>query len=114
MGWLAALAMPGLLLAQSGQAPAVPTAQATAFDTILQRVIGPASLDASSTDYDADLQRLRAALPAGDRARDARFRSVYCGSSTWRDPVQGLAYADGALALARLMLLSLARKEGNR
>ena len=101
MGWLAALAMPGLLLAQSGQAPAVPTAQATAFDTILQRVIGPASLDASSTDYDADLQRLRAALPAGDRARDARFRSVYCGSSTWRDPVQGLAYADAALALAR-------------
>ena len=101
MGWLAALAMPGLLLAQSGQAPAVPTAQATAFDTILQRVIGPASLDASSTDYDADLQRLRALLPAGDMPREVRFRSVYCGSSKWKEPEQGLAYSDEALRLAR-------------
>ncbi|MEG2942205.1 MAG: diguanylate cyclase, partial [Thermomonas sp.] len=34
---------------------------------------------------------------------DARFRSVYCGSSTWRDPIAGLAYSDAALALARDM-----------
>ena len=101
MGWLAALAMPGLLLAQSGQATAVTTAQATTFDTILERVIGPASLDASSTDYDADLQRLRALLPAGDMPREVRFRSVYCGSSKWKEPEQGLAYSDEALRLAR-------------
>ena len=101
IGWLAVLAMPGLLFAQSGPVPATPTAQQATFDTILQRVIGPGSLSASSTGYDADLQRLHAALPAGDQARDARLRSVYCGSSTWRDPIQGLAYADGALVLAR-------------
>ena len=95
------LAIPGLLLAQPNQAAVTPATGSAAFDTILQRVIGPDSLSASSTDYDADLQRLRAALPPGDRARDARLRSVYCGSATWRDPVQGLAYADAALALAR-------------
>ena len=97
MGWLAALAMPCLLLAQPAPSPAT----TAVFDSILQRVIGPDSLSASSTEYDAELERLRAALPAGDPARDARFRSVYCGSSTWRDPVQGLAYAESALALAR-------------
>jgi len=75
--------------------------QTAAFDQVLQRVVGPDSLTATSAAYDADLERLRTALPAGDRARDARFRSVYCGSSTWRNPVQALAYADDALALAR-------------
>ena len=101
IGGIALLAIPGLLLAQPNQAAVTPATGSAAFDTILQRVIGPDSLSASSTDYDADLQRLRAALPPGDRARDARLRSVYCGSATWRDPVQGLAYADAALALAR-------------
>lgn len=95
--------MPALALAQPNPASATPApaSQAAAFDQILQRVIGPDSLIATGTAYDADLERLRTALPPGDPARDARFRSVYCGSSTWRDPVQGLAYADTALALAR-------------
>ena len=97
IGWIALLAMPGLVLAQPNPAPA----RSAAFDQALQRLIGPESLTSTGTAYDADLERLRTALPAGDQARDARFRSVYCGSSTWRDPVQALAYSDAALALAR-------------
>ena len=97
------LAMPGLLLAQPNTSPNTPTppGQAAAFDQTLQRVIGPDSLSATGTAYDADLERLRTTLPAGDQARDARLRSVYCGSSTWRDAVEALAYSDAALALAR-------------
>ena len=103
IGWIALLAMPGLLLAQPNPAPdtPAPSGQAAAFDEALQRVIGPGSLSATGTAYDADLERLRTTLPAGDQAREARFRSVYCGSSTWRDPVQALAYSDDALARAR-------------
>src|SRR5690606_31145405 len=77
------------------------TPAASAFDTLLDKLTGPASLQATSADYERDLERLRGLLPAGDRARDARFRSVYCGSLRWKDPVEGLAYAEGALALAR-------------
>ena len=97
------LAMPGLLLAQPNPAPdtPAPSGPAAAFDEALQRVIGPGSLSATGTAYDADLERLRTTLPAGDQARDARFRSDYCGSSTWRDVVQALAYSDAALAMAR-------------
>ena len=95
------LAMPGLLLAQPNPPPATQSSQAAAFDEVLQRIVGPASLSATGTAYDADLERLRTTLPAGDQAREARFRSVYCGSSTWRDPVQALAYSDDALARAR-------------
>ena len=97
------LAMPGFLLAQPNPAPgtAAPAGAAAAFDQVLQRVIGPDSLSATGAAYDADLERLRTTLPAGDQAREARFRSVYCGSSTWRDPVQALAYSDDALARAR-------------
>ena len=97
------LAMPGLLLAQPNPTPdtPAPSGPAAAFDEALQRVIGPGSLSATGTAYDADLERLRTTLPAGDQARDARFRSVYCGSSTWRDVVQALAYSDAALAMAR-------------
>lgn len=103
IGWIALLAMPGFLLAQPNTTPNTPTppGQAAAFDQTLQRVIGPDSLSATGTAYDADLERLRTTLPAGDQARDARFRSVYCGSSTWRNPVEALAYTDAALALAR-------------
>ena len=101
IGWIALLAMPGLLLAQPTPSVVAPSGQAATFDQILQRLIGPDSLSAIGDTYDTDLERLRAALPAGDQARDARFRSVYCGSSTWRDAVQGLAYSDAALALAR-------------
>ncbi|MEO6155350.1 MAG: tetratricopeptide repeat-containing diguanylate cyclase [Thermomonas sp.] len=106
----------GLLLAALAALPALSTAaptamrplvvepgttQAAAFDTIFQKVVGPASLDATRVAYDADLERLRALLPKGDRLRQARLRSVYCGSSTWKDPVRGLAYSDQALELAR-------------
>ena len=72
-----------------------------AFDETFQRVVGPASLDATSEGYEADLERLRALLPADDTARDVRFRSVYCGSLRWKDAEQGLAYADEALRRAR-------------
>lgn len=101
IGWIALLAMPGLALAQPNPAPAPQSSQAATFDAVLQRIVGPASLVATRAAYDADLERLRASLPPGDQAREARFRSVYCGSSTWRDAVQALAYSDAALALAR-------------
>jgi diguanylate cyclase (GGDEF)-like protein len=79
-----------------------PTSTRTAaFDATLQEVLGPASLDSTFDAYDADLERLRALLPAGDMPREVRFRSVYCGSSKWKDPKQGLAYSDEALRLAR-------------
>lgn len=74
---------------------------AAAFDATFQEVVGPASMDASSADYDANLERLGALLPEGDRQRDVRFRSVYCGSQTWLDPERGLAYSDEALRRAR-------------
>jgi diguanylate cyclase (GGDEF)-like protein len=75
--------------------------RAAAFDATLLKVTGPASLDSSREAYDADLERLRALLPAGDPAREAKFRSVYCGSSRWKDPEQALAYSDAALVRAR-------------
>ena len=79
-----------------------PTSTRTAaFDATLQKVVGPESLDSTFDAYDADLERLRALLPAGDMPREVRFRSVYCGSSKWKDPKQGLAYSDEALRLAR-------------
>ena len=82
-------------------APEPASTRAAAFDATLQKVVGPASLDSTFDAYDADLERLRALLPPGDMHREARFRSVYCGSSKWKDPKQGLAYSDEALRLAR-------------
>ena len=82
-------------------APEPTSTRAAAFDATLQKVVGPASLDSTFDAYDADLERLRALLPPGDMQREARFRSVYCGSSKWKDPKQGLAYSDEALRLAR-------------
>jgi len=75
--------------------------RAAAFDATLQKVLGPVSLESTTDAYDADLERLRALLPAGDNPREVRFRSVYCGSSKWKEPKQGLAYSDEALRLAR-------------
>jgi diguanylate cyclase (GGDEF)-like protein len=75
--------------------------RAGAFDATLQKVLGPASLDSTTDAYEADLERLRALLPTGDIPREVRFRSVYCGSSKWKEPKQGLAYSDEALRLAR-------------
>lgn len=82
-------------------APEPTTTRASAFDATYARVIGPESLDATTEAYDADLERLRALLPVGDRVRDARFRSVYCGSSRWKDATVGLAFTEEALRLAR-------------
>ncbi len=75
--------------------------RAAAFDATFQRVVGPASLESSTDAYNADLERLRALLPVGDATRNARFRSVYCGSEKWKDAKLGLAYSDEALRLAR-------------
>ncbi len=88
-----------LLLREGGTPP--PNSREAAFDETFQRVVGPASMDASSTAYNADLERLSALLPVGDQPRDVRFRSVYCGSDRWTDPVAGLAYSDEALKRAR-------------
>ena len=75
--------------------------RAAAFDATLRKLLGPESLDGNTASHDADLERLRALLPANDPAREARFRSIYCASSRWKDAQRGLAYADEALALAR-------------
>jgi diguanylate cyclase (GGDEF)-like protein len=87
--------------AQHADANEPTSTRAAAFDATLQKVLGPVSLDSTTDAYDADLERLRALLPAGDKPREVRFRSVYCGSSKWKDPKQGLAYSDEALRLAR-------------
>jgi diguanylate cyclase (GGDEF)-like protein len=89
----------GLAMQDDGTNP--PGNRAAAFDQVFRRVVGPASLDASSAAYEADLQRLRSLLPAGDAPREIRFRSVYCGSERWREPRTGLAYSDQALRMAR-------------
>jgi diguanylate cyclase (GGDEF)-like protein len=104
-GLLAALmAWPSVAFAATSQhadANEPTSTRAEAFDATLQKVLGPVSLDSTTDAYDADLERLRALLPAGDIPREVRFRSVYCGSSKWKEPKQGLAYSDEALRLAR-------------
>lgn len=72
-----------------------------AFDATLRTLTGPQSLDSPTDLYEADLERLRALLPAGDRLRDARFRSLYCTSTRWKDVRRGLLYSDDALKRAR-------------
>jgi diguanylate cyclase (GGDEF)-like protein len=78
--------------------PIVPAAE---FDAMFQRVVGPASLDASTPEYEQELDRLRALLPDVDAARKVRFRSVYCGSTRWKDLDKGIAYTEQALQAAR-------------
>ena len=80
--------------------PRAPT-PAAEFDAVFQRVVGPASLDASTPDYERELDRLRALLPAVDAARGVRFRSVDCGSTRWKDVARGLTYSEQALQAAR-------------
>ncbi len=87
------------LAAVGGDAPR--SAPEAAFDSTFQRVIGPDTLDSSTAAYDDELERLRAQLPPNDPAREIRFRSVYCGSTRWKDAAAGLAYSDRAIALAR-------------
>lgn len=95
----ALLAQP--LIACATDTPAATTDRATAFDAALKHVTGPASLDASTDEYDDALENLKALLPTGDPLRQAQLHSVYCGSSTWKDAAQGLAYSDDALRMAR-------------
>lgn len=99
----ALLAWPALACAADVQhAEAEPTnTRVPAFDATFRKVTGPASQELDTDAFDADLERLRALLPVGDQAREARFRSVYCASSKWKDATQGLAYSDEALKLAR-------------
>lgn len=102
-----ALAWPWACLAAGGGPPATPlpqsqpSSQAAVFDSVFERIVGPVSLDASSNNYEQDLERLRASLPPGDAERDVRLRSVYCGSTRWKDANRGLAYSDEALRMAR-------------
>lgn len=91
----------------SSAAPAQPSlpsdasARAARFDAVFEQVVGPTSMDSNFADYDANLERLRVLLPPDDKAREIRFRSVYCGSERWKDPARGLAYADDALRRAQ-------------
>ena len=80
--------------------PRAPT-PAAEFDAVFQRVVGPASLEASTPDYERELDRLRALLPAVDAVREVRFLSVDCGSTRWKDVARGLAYSERALQAAR-------------
>ena len=90
-----------LQLPAQAQVPARPVeAGAVAFDALFRRMVGPASLHATETGYEADLERLHALLPAGDRAREVRLRSLQCASGNF-DPAPGLAYAEDTLRLAR-------------
>ena len=73
----------------------------TAFDETFEKVVGPGSMETNSNTYASYLQRLQALLPAGDQAREVRFRSVYCAARTWTDPERGLAYSEQTLKLAR-------------
>ena len=72
-----------------------------AFDSVYERVVGPVSLDAATPAYEQDLDRLQRLLPPGDQAREIRFRSVFCGSSRWKDVDRGLAYSEQALQMAQ-------------
>lgn len=89
----------GLACAQS--APPNPKATPAAqFDEVLERLVGPYSMDLAPTLYNDNLDRLRTLIPGGDHAREIQFRSVYCISQHWRDPKQGLAYSDDAIKRA--------------
>jgi diguanylate cyclase (GGDEF)-like protein len=78
-----------------------PPSPAAVFDSVFERVIGPISLDATTTAYEGDLDRLRQLLPPGDHVREVRFRSVYCGSLRWKDVDRGLEYSEQALQMAQ-------------
>ncbi len=94
------VASPASVPTQVGASNTTATREA-AFDTTLEKVVGPTSMEASSTAYESNLERLQALLPAGDALRDAQLRSVYCGSRTWEDAKRGLVYSDEALKRAR-------------
>lgn len=101
LGLLLALLPATCTLATEFQAASPTPSRAAQFDAVFQEVIGPGSMDMTYDAYEADLQRLRILLPAGDRAREIQFRSVYCSSERWKDLKQGLAYSDDAQRRAR-------------
>ena len=78
-----------------------PPSPAAVFDSVFERIVGPISLDATTTAYEGDLERLRQLLPPGDHVREVRFRSVYCGSLRWKDVDRGLEYSQQALQMAQ-------------
>ncbi|MEO5630093.1 MAG: hypothetical protein ABIQ62_10050, partial [Thermomonas sp.] len=49
--------------------------RAAAFDASFLKIVGPASLDDTRDAYEANLERLRALLPPGDRVREVRLHS---------------------------------------
>lgn len=102
-GWLLAALLASATLGVPAQPATAPAGAGGAanFDAVFQQVTGPTSMDMTFEAYDADLDRLRVLLPPGDTARDLRFRSVYCGSSRWKDPARGLAYTDDAIRRAK-------------
>ena len=98
--WAWPLATPAGVPARSGAIEPASTRE-SAFDETFEKVVGPTSMETSLIVYEGYLERLQALLPANDQAREVRFRSVYCGSRSWKDPKQGLAYSDEALKRAR-------------
>lgn len=101
--WLLPALLLASLLAPPASAQARGGASAQAFDALYAQITGPASLDATPGDINANLERLRALLPPGDEARDARMRSVYCLNTNWADAEQALAYSDEALRRAQVV-----------
>lgn len=79
---------------------AAPSSRVAQFDALFAKVMGPDSIDVPTDDYAAWLEQLRTLLPPGDPTREMRFRAVYCTSPRWKDPQQGLAYAEDALRRA--------------
>src|SRR4249919_2206569 len=78
LAWPCACFAIGFAPADAGEPRAV--SPAGAFDSVFERIVGPVSLDATTAAYEQDLDRLQRLLPPGDRAREVRFRSVFCGS----------------------------------
>ncbi len=98
---LAAALLAWSLGARAQPAPPSPATNAAAFDQLFEKLNGPDYLNASGAAIEAAIARLHDLLPPNDKARDLRYRSVYCGSLDWKDLAQGLKYSDDAVKLAR-------------
>ena len=98
MGWLLAL-LTALTQMPAGAQARKDGASAQAFDALYAEITGPDSLDVSQDASTANLERLRELLPPDDALRDARFRSLHCGSR-WNDNEALLAYSREAVSLA--------------
>ncbi len=96
-----ASAGPGVSTASTASAGSAGTTAQAAFDAAYLQLTGPQSLDAGAAQTDADLARLRALLPAGDRLREVRLRAVSCINLPWKEPAEALAYAADAARRAQ-------------